>query len=324
MSVAVSVIVPIYDVEKWIRRCLDSLVSQTLENIEIICVDDGSPDNCAEICREYAARDSRILVLSQKNGGVSTARNAGLEVATGEYIGFVDADDCVDSDFFEKLYSKAISTNADIVKGQKYQINPKIMTMALVETLWKNIGRIQIFNGNGRIKKNRGHFNYTFWTAIYKRDFLAKHGINFPVGIITAQDSLFLTKAVALANKIEIVNGTYYNYFRRPDSADSKVLGEAKILSKIKSAKLSVDFMNSVDIEPDVYAVMFKKKLKILLKKAFCRCPDSNMRLALAECAVDLFRKCKYPESCRDKKCDKFLSNNDITGLHEYLERKYF
>ena len=293
---AISVIVPIYNTEKWIRRCLDSLVGQTLQNIEIICIDDGSPDNCGEICREYATRDSRILILSQKNGGVSVARNAGLAIATGEYIGFVDADDSVDPDFFEKLYSKAISTNADIVKGQKYQINPRIMATTLVQFLLKKIGKIQMLNGNGKIKKNRGHFNYTFWTAIYKRDFLFKYGIDFPTGIITAQDSLFLTKAVVLANKVELVNGAYYNYFRRPDSADSKVLSEAKILSKIKSVKLSVDFINNVDTDPDVYRVIFEKKIKILLKKAFRRVSNPALRSVLTECAAELYDKCKYPE----------------------------
>lgn len=321
---AVSVIVCIYNVEKWIKRCLDSLVNQTLANIEIICVDDGSPDNCGKICDEYAARDKRIQVIRQKNGGLASARNTGLKAATGEYVGFVDPDDCVDIGFFEKLYSKAAQTGAEIVRGQKYQITINKLMPKWIEPLYKSIGKIPIFSANKRIKKNRGHFNFGCWSAIYKRDFIVKNGIDFPVGIITGQEALFLTKTVCLVNKMEFVNGAYYNYFRRPDSLDSKILNKAKVESKISAANLVIDFINSIDIDSGVYGVIFKKRVQILLKKTFSRSPDADMRLALAQSAVDLYKKCKYPKNCKAGKYFKFLSNGDAAGLHGYLEKKYF
>ena len=105
----ISIIVPIYNVEKYLPQCLDSLISQTYRDIEIILVDDGSPDKCPEICDAYAKKDARIKVVHQINGGVSSARNTGLKASRGEYIGFVDPDDWLDRDYLKKLYEEAVA-----------------------------------------------------------------------------------------------------------------------------------------------------------------------------------------------------------------------
>lgn len=110
----ISVIVPVYNVEKYLPRCIDSILNQTYKNLEIILVDDGSPDNCPAICDEYAQKDSRIKVIHKANGGVSSARNVGLDVATGEYIGFVDSDDWIEPDMYEFLFMRATDYNVDI------------------------------------------------------------------------------------------------------------------------------------------------------------------------------------------------------------------
>ena len=128
----VSVIVPAYNVESFIEKCLTTLVLQTLKDIEIIVINDGATDSTPEIISEFAAIDSRIKVINKQNGGLSSARNAGLEVARGEYIGFVDSDDWVDEDFYEKLYTTAKNRQCDIAcativrkreRTQKYRIN---------------------------------------------------------------------------------------------------------------------------------------------------------------------------------------------------------
>lgn len=111
----ISVIVPVYKVEPYLRKCLDSIVNQTYENLEIILVDDGSPDNCGAICDEYAARDGRVKVIHQENGGVSSARNAGLDIATGEWVAWVDPDDWIEPDMFQYLLQNAQRQRADIV-----------------------------------------------------------------------------------------------------------------------------------------------------------------------------------------------------------------
>lgn len=115
----VSVIVPVYNVEKYLRRCLDSIINQTYQNLEIILVDDGSPDNCGAICDEYAAKDHRIQVIHRENGGLSAARNSGLDAATGDYVAFVDSDDWLTGDFVEKLHAHA-EQNALVVANMVF------------------------------------------------------------------------------------------------------------------------------------------------------------------------------------------------------------
>ena len=110
----VSIIVPVYKVEKYLRKCIDSIINQTLKDIEIILVDDGSPDNCGKICDEYAAKDTRIKVIHKENGGLSSARNAGMEVAEGEYIGFVDSDDWIETDYVGELLFCLIQSESDM------------------------------------------------------------------------------------------------------------------------------------------------------------------------------------------------------------------
>ena len=117
MNPKVSIVVPMYGVEKYLEKCVNSLIHQTLKDIEIILVDDGSPDKCGEIAEQYAKNDARIKVIHQKNAGLGPARNTGMEVAVGEYIGFVDSDDWVNETMFEHLYNAALKGNADIAVG---------------------------------------------------------------------------------------------------------------------------------------------------------------------------------------------------------------
>ena len=123
-NISLSIIVPVYNVENYLIRCLDSLVNQTLKEIEIICINDGSKDNSLNILEEYAKKDSRIIILNQENAGLSAARNAGMEIAKGEYIGFVDSDDWVDLDFFEKLYIAAKNNDCDIAVADFIREHP--------------------------------------------------------------------------------------------------------------------------------------------------------------------------------------------------------
>ena len=120
----ISIIVPIYKVEKYLRRCLDSILAQTYTHLEIILIDDGSPDNCGKICDEYAAQDSRIKVIHQKNHGVYVARNAGLQAASGEYIGFVDGDDYIKPDMYQTLLEGALKNQADITMCGQILLKP--------------------------------------------------------------------------------------------------------------------------------------------------------------------------------------------------------
>ena len=110
MKELISIIVPIYNVEKYIHKCIESIINQTYKNLEIILVDDGSPDNCGNICEEYAKNDSRIKVIHKENNGLSSARNAGLEICKGDYIGFVDSDDYIELNMYEVLINALKNT----------------------------------------------------------------------------------------------------------------------------------------------------------------------------------------------------------------------
>ena len=113
----ISIIIPVYKTEPYLRKCVDSVLAQTYTNLEVILVDDGSPDDCGKICDEYAAKDSRVKVIHKENGGLSSARNCGLDVATGKYIGFVDSDDWIDPDMYETLLGLLLRYDADIAEG---------------------------------------------------------------------------------------------------------------------------------------------------------------------------------------------------------------
>ena len=164
----VSVIVPVYNVAPYLARCLDSLVGQTLKDIEIICVDDKSTDNSLDVLHEYAAKDARITVIAlSENSGVAVARNAGLDVACGEYIGFVDSDDYVDSDFYEKLYDIAVESETDIVKANA-KITDRNSTKRFDD---RQLNRIRM---NGK-----WYFLYQWWTGLYRANLIQKHHIHF-------------------------------------------------------------------------------------------------------------------------------------------------
>lgn len=234
-----SVILPCYNVEPWIARCLDSLVNQTLHDIEIICVDDKSTDNTLKILKDYAKRDKRIKLIEHKiNRGVATTRNDGMAKATGDYIGFVDPDDYVDLDFYEKLYARAVETNADVIKGMmvlKSASKPDRQTLKRLHKLRHDIA----------------WFNCEHWTAIYKRDFLKENNITYPAHLRYSQDAAFLTSVALKAHSIDLVTNAYYHYFfQRPGSLDSAVLSHAKAESKYNAFSFSLNEIEKADLTP--------------------------------------------------------------------------
>lgn len=208
--IKVSVIVPIYNVAEYLPKCLDSLCNQTLQEIEIIGIDDCSPDNSGSILDIFAQKDSRIVAIHNKtNQKTANSRNIGLKNARGEYVAFVDGDDYIDLDFLEKLYNNAIKHKADISKGLSKNISKK---------------KITVVNDNKEIEeKGKYHFYGRLWTAIYKKDFLKKNNIKFCIDFFC-----FQIQAVYYANRIVCVDDTFYNYIIHDNSCDSKVFSIEK------------------------------------------------------------------------------------------------
>lgn len=214
MNPKVSVIVPVYRSEKYLERCLDSLVHQTLPQIEIIVVNDGSPDNSQEIIDRYASTFSeKILPFIKENGGLSDARNFGVEHATGEYIGFVDSDDFVDLDMYLTLYNKAASTDSDIV------FHP--ITYAFADRRQRHFFTKALRNFGKSISESPRTLIYANSFAvnkIYRREFWINGGFEFPVGQ-AFEDSAVIYNVLYEANRVEFVNTPFYFYDRsREDS----------------------------------------------------------------------------------------------------------
>jgi len=182
----VSIIVPIYNVESYLDRCMQSLLNQTLKDIEIIMVDDGSPDNCPKMCDEYAKKDSRIKVVHKKNAGLGYARNTGLDVATGEFVAFVDSDDYVDLRMFEVLYNEIVKQYADaIFCGTRREIGPGkyIYSNECTELkIWEN-GQISDLYLNmiasaPKVKKER-LYEMSVWRSLYKKSIIDSIDLRF-------------------------------------------------------------------------------------------------------------------------------------------------
>ena len=242
----VSVIIPIYKVENYLRKCLDSVCNQTLKDIEIICINDGSSDASLAILNEYALGDARIkIVNSIENRGASISRNMGIEVATGEYIGFVDGDDFVDLDFYEKLYNKAKETDADIAKGNIYDCDKYGKQPVLTS----------FYNMNDKIRENKAYFYYGFTSAIYKRTLIETHKIRFPEHISHFEDPYFSIQVAIYQNKIVFDDTARYFYIKHEASAcsTSKTLSKTQDFSKVVS--LIFDILNQAQISKEEYFI---------------------------------------------------------------------
>ena len=228
----VSVIIPVYNTEKYLQKCLDSVCNQTLSDIEIICINDVSTDNSLAILKEYAKKDNRIKLINFKeNKGAAAARNTGIDEAQGEYIGFVDSDDFVDLDFYEKLYNKAKESDADVVRGNILEVRN-----GLKRYCFEDLAR--------KIRKFKIHFNGLFVTAIYRKQFLFFNNINFTEQCEFGEDRLFVIESVTKANKVLVINDVYYNYVRHMESSSCLILlSKSKLFDYICSTKRVIDYL---------------------------------------------------------------------------------
>jgi len=214
----VSVIVPVYKVEKYINRAVDSLINQTYRNLEIILVDDGSPDGCPSICDNYAKQDHRIKVIHKQNGGLSDARNSGISIATGEYITFVDSDDYVAENYIEILASRAISNNADIVCAGLEIVNEKGVTYD-----FRKADKPLIMDRTTVIDKLfRDEYPFNFaCSKLYKRKLW--NDVKFPIGRLY-EDMATTYRVMSKASTIVGVIDTLYYYEQgRPGNISSEL-----------------------------------------------------------------------------------------------------
>lgn len=204
----ISAIMPVYNAEKYLARAMDRLRAQTLKDIEIICIDDGSTDESPAILKQYAARDSRIKIISRKNQGVASARNAGIKAATGDYVHFMDADDEVDADWYETLLAAAAAADADVAAGGFEEEGRRTIiykTSRVYETMREKFaGTMAVFRG-------------FCWRYLIRRDLIIKNKLKFQ-DFIVLEDMLFVLEMLRLANRVVSAPGPLYRYRMNRDS----------------------------------------------------------------------------------------------------------
>jgi len=242
MMIKVSVIVPVYNAEKYLRKCLDTLVNQTLQDIEFICINDGSTDNSLIILEKYAKKDSRIKIINQSNKGIATTRNIGLENATGEYIGFVDSDDWVDENFFEKMYESAKTADADIAACSICRVGKLIRKYRLKIDKRGEYTGIQ----EKLAIVNMPKYSY-LWNKIYKRISLLESGIKFADGHVY-EDLDWNIRVFYYLQKLVTVPDVKY-YYRRNVSSIVLKHGANKDKDLIWAQKRMIEFAKENGIE---------------------------------------------------------------------------
>ncbi len=222
----ISVIVPVYKVEQFLDRCLTCLVNQTYKDLEIILVDDGSPDKCPQMCEDWAKKDNRIKVVHKKNGGLSDARNAGMEEASGDYIAFLDSDDYIDLDMYKTLYNKMQETNADIVCGRHIDVDEKGNTISRVADFLKKPDYNKKYTGKEyTLRVLNGESMPVAWDKLYKRDVIGD--VKFTVNA-TAEDLLFNLELCCKDISICFVEDALAYYTSRSDSITGGSKGDFK------------------------------------------------------------------------------------------------
>lgn len=278
----VSVVIPIYKVEKYLHRCVDSVLKQTYKNIEVILVDDGSPDYCGKICDEYASKDKRIKVLHKDNGGLSDARNQGTKIARGKYITYIDSDDFVESDYIEYLYNLLIDNSCDmsIILPHKFYDNNLV-------TIKNKKEKIKIYNSEEALKVMlyQKNFDNAAWGKLYLLNNIKD--IEFPVGKLY-EDIGTTYKYILRSNKIAYSNQKKYYYLQRKDSImgspfsqkemdyvyqseimmnDIKLLNKKKLIKAVKCRYLNANFSVILKIGKTQEYKKEKKELKNNIKK---------------------------------------------------------
>ena len=239
-----SIIVPVYDVENYLQKCIDSILAQTFTDFELILVDDGSPDNCPALCDAAAAKDARIRVLHQKNGGLSAARNAGLDVARGEWIGFVDSDDYIAPEMYETLYKAVQSTGADLALCDYVKVDETgaLCTQTHVAVPQKSL------TGRELLQK-------AYWTTVqiacnklYHRTIFAQ--LRYPVGKLN-EDFFVIPEICLNTQRAVVVPEVLYYYVQRGDS----IMGKSRTLRHYDAAEAAQHYWNCL-VENRVYETL--------------------------------------------------------------------
>lgn len=254
----ISIVVPIYNVEKYLKNCIDSIIKQTYTNIEIILVDDGSPDNCGKICDEYKEKDNRIKVIHKQNGGLSDARNAGIDIATGEYIAFIDSDDYIEENYIEVLYNLCVKNDVWLSECDYERINSDD------KIEMKQNRESNIYTGK---EMSRRLYSKDFirtivvWNKLYKREIFKS--LRFPKGKIN-EDEFTTYKIFYNLDKVAVTSEKLYYYRYSPDSIMNRKFNK-KRLDLIEALEERIEFYKEKN-EKELYNLTLKCYIEHLIE----------------------------------------------------------
>lgn len=316
MKPKVSIIVSVFKVEKYLKRCIESLINQTLREIEIILVDDGSPDNSPKICDNYKEKDDRVKVIHKSNGGVSAARNRGLDIAEGDFVLFIDSDDWCENIMIEEMYNRANKDESDIVAcsytidyvNNNFSVKKEIGTEA---NYTNNIDEaIYILDSNGM-------FNVV-WNKLYRKKILIDNNILFDISCTTGEDLLFNCVVYTKIKKASFINEKLYHYMREDD--DTLVTKyRSNLFDKIKQ------FNNARNELYKNYNMTDERYVNVYINK-YCE----NIFL----CIPNLYRKNTnlkwndkiefYKQIFKDQKTNKYIQHYNEKGFHYSVFRQVY
>ena len=296
----VSIILPVYNTEKYLPKCLDSIQAQTLKEIEIICINDGSTDNSLNILKEYADRDSRFKIISQTNSGQSAARNKGLDFATGKYVGFVDSDDYIEPGMYEKLFKNATENKSDI---SLCSMSTYTQTTGVFNTNVRYFS-LNIFPSSfdGKVFNYKDTDNFLFRICVspcnklYKKELIKDNNISFPEGLFF-EDNVFFYETFMLAKRISLIRDNLYCYRLKSDTStvtgdDKNKLDFFEVFKKIEDFFKEHGFLSEFEEDFSTY----KKNTLIYWYK---KISDKTIQKEFANRFYTLYSE--YPQQIIDK-----------------------
>ncbi len=285
--VKISVIIPVYNCAQLLAKCLDSVCGQTLRDLEIVCVNDASTDNSLAILQEYATKDQRIKLINfSENKGAAVARNIAIDNALGEYLGFVDADDFIDRNFYEKLYEVAQKNDSEVVKANIALYCPK--EEKITYGSWIDI--------NYKVKKHQAHFCFSFTSAIFKTAIIKENSVNFLQGLNHFEDPYFTIKAVLFYKKLQVIEDVFYYYVENSESSSRKKVGLKHIESMMIGAVKILDLLDEKCSDKTHYMIVFNFVLEQLLH--WCNRTDVSDEITIkaASALSIILQRCRYKD----------------------------
>lgn len=293
----ISIIVPVYNVEQYLSKCILSVLEQTYQDWELLLVNDGSPDNSDKICEEFAQKDNRIRVLHKENGGVSSARNLGLENAKGDYIMFIDSDDWISNDCLEVCKYEIEKNNLDALQFGFFSIYSD-RKLAHINS------STSILSGEEYIQTNS--FNVCVWGGIYRRKIIEGNQLRFPIELKLAEDQIFVLSFLKETQRIKYLDRGMYYYYQRDESANHSSKSKDMLLSCEQLSK----FSNEWPIAKCYIDKMIVNFIMIIISNN-----DTHYRLL-----KKIFKK----HSPKIKNIDTFKSFIVLASVNFYLGYLYF